>query len=393
MILKKLFFALIPLSFIACKTHSKTSISGKVEEGIQTIYLSRLEPQEIIRLDTMDVSSGEFSFEIENIDMGFYMIETDDGYRLPLFVKPGEKIDLSIRGRGNTRNYTVKGSDESERIIKITNVVTDAMVKIDSINTVNQTYRDSASFLTIRLQLDSAFENIVQDSRKAMKALIEEKSGSMANLFVFPQSIGNFQLVSPEENMKYYEIVLTGLEENYPDNKHTENFKERVKKLKETLAVNKWLEEAKNKFVPGAPMSEIELPGPDGIIHKLSSLRGKVVLVDFWAAWCRPCRAENPNLVRMYNRYKSKDFDVYSVSLDGLPQQLTPKDDWQRAINDDGLVWPNHGSELKGWNSSVVRQFGFSGIPYTILVDRDGNIIAVNLVGLQLEAKLKEVLG
>ena len=82
-----------------------------------------------------------------------------------------------------------------------------------------------------------------------------------------------------------------------------------------------------------------------------------------------------------------------SVSLDGLPQQPNPKEDWTKAISDDGLSWENHVSDLQGWNSAVVRQFGFTGIPFTVLVDRDGNIIATELRGPQLEAKLKEVLG
>ncbi|MGB0176745.1 MAG: TlpA family protein disulfide reductase, partial [Owenweeksia sp.] len=176
-------------------------------------------------------------------------------------------------------------------------------------------------------------------------------------------------------------------------NAHVANFEDRVTKLKEAVAVEAEMNRVRESLAPGKPVPNIAMTGPDGTTHNLADLRGKVVLVDFWAGWCRPCRAENPNLVRMYNEYKGKGFEVFSVSLDGLPQQPNPKEDWTKAIEDDGLLWKNHVSDLQGWNSSVVRQFGFMSIPYTILVDREGNIIATELRGPQLEAKLKEVLG
>jgi len=131
---------------------------------------------------------------------------------------------------------------------------------------------------------------------------------------------------------------------------------------------------------------EISLPAPDGKIVTLSSLKGKYVLIDFWASWCPPCRRENPNVVRMYDQYKDKSFEIYGVSLDGS------KEKWEEAIKADGLPWI-HVSDLGGWNSSVVPQFSISGIPHTILLDKEGRIIAKDLRGESLEAKLKEVIG
>ena len=136
---------------------------------------------------------------------------------------------------------------------------------------------------------------------------------------------------------------------------------------------------------------EISLPSPSGEIKNLSSLRGKVVLIDFWASWCRPCRMENPNVVKAYNKYNKKGFEVFSVSLDGMPQQANPKQDWINAIKNDGLIWENHVSDLKGWGSEVLPVFQFQGIPYTLLVDREGKIIGENLRGNALENKLAEI--
>jgi thiol-disulfide isomerase/thioredoxin len=131
---------------------------------------------------------------------------------------------------------------------------------------------------------------------------------------------------------------------------------------------------------------EISLETPEGEILNLTDLRGKYVLIDFWASWCGPCRMENPNVVRVYNEYKDKNFDIFSVSLD------QDKGKWQKAIIADGLSWKNHVSDLKGWGSVVVQSYGIKGIPHTVLIDPDGKIVATNLRGDMLERKLKEVL-
>lgn len=137
----------------------------------------------------------------------------------------------------------------------------------------------------------------------------------------------------------------------------------------------------------GKKAPEIALKSPQGKVIKLSSLKGKYVLIDFWASWCRPCRMENPNVVRLYKKYKDRGFTIYSVSLDQDAEA------WKRAIAADGLEWPNHVSDLLGWNSSMPGLYGFNGIPYTVLLDKEGNIIATGLRGPTLEQKLVELLG
>jgi len=130
---------------------------------------------------------------------------------------------------------------------------------------------------------------------------------------------------------------------------------------------------------------EIALNNPDGVELKLSSLKGKYVLIDFWASWCGPCRRENPTVVRLYNKYKDKGFTVFSVSLDDNQEA------WKGAIEADGLVWPNHVSDLLKWNSPLPQLYGFSGIPHTVLLNTEGNIIGVGLRGESLEQKLNEI--
>ncbi|MEM8583906.1 MAG: TlpA disulfide reductase family protein [Bacteroidota bacterium] len=157
----------------------------------------------------------------------------------------------------------------------------------------------------------------------------------------------------------------------------------------------------------GMAAPDIELYSPDSTLFKLSDLQGQVVLLDFWASWCGPCRRENPNVVDVYNRYKDRGFTVYSVSLDGLDprrsggltaeqrerQTDSHRQRWVSAIEADGLAWPTHVSELRKWNSEAAQTYGVRGIPKTFLIDREGRIAAVNLRGAEaIEQALQRVL-
>jgi peroxiredoxin len=136
----------------------------------------------------------------------------------------------------------------------------------------------------------------------------------------------------------------------------------------------------------GKPAPDIVLPNPEGTNMTLSSLKGKVVLLDFWASWCRPCRANNPEVVSLYNQYKNQGFTVFSVSLD------QNKEAWVKAIKDDKLSWPYHVSELRQWQGRYNEIYGIDAIPRTFLIDKNGIIVAINLQGDQLKNKVAELL-
>lgn len=156
------------------------------------------------------------------------------------------------------------------------------------------------------------------------------------------------------------------------------------------------------------PAPDIKLPSPNGKEYSLADLKGKVVLLDFWASWCRPCRMENPNVVKVYNSYKDKGFTVFSVSLDGIDSRMeqmmagdaaklnearaneTKK--WKDAIAQDGLIWDTHVSDLKKWECAPARQYGVSSIPRTFMIDKEGRIAATGLRGEQVEETLKKLL-
>ena len=158
----------------------------------------------------------------------------------------------------------------------------------------------------------------------------------------------------------------------------------------------------------GQPAPDITLPSPNGKEYSLSDLKGNIVLLDFWASWCGPCRRENPNVVRVYDQYKSQGFTVFSVSLDGIDSRTrsrfgdeqaasqyldNQKQRWVEAIKQDNLKWEYHVSDLQKWESAPAAQYGVRSIPRTFLIDRDGKIAAVNLRGAeQIERESKKLL-
>lgn len=184
----------------------------------------------------------------------------------------------------------------------------------------------------------------------------------------------------PKENVEILRKMADSYQKNYSNSPLTKSFLQQVTQIES--GYNEY--EILKTGVKPAP--ELSMKTPEDKEIKLSSLRGKIVLIDFWASWCAPCRRENPNVVKLYNKYKNKGFTIYSVSLD------TDESSWVNAIEQDGLIWPNHVSDLMGWKSFVVKLYGFEGIPHTVLVGKDGNIIDVGLRGKALEDKLAELL-
>ncbi|HLI93554.1 MAG TPA: TlpA disulfide reductase family protein [Puia sp.] len=178
-----------------------------------------------------------------------------------------------------------------------------------------------------------------------------------------------------------FETMLNDLAKKYPDNAAIKDLKQRYDQEAAQLAQ----EQSEEADWKGKQAPDLSLPDMNGHPVSISSFRGKYLLVDFWASWCMPCRAENPNVVRAHNEFKGKNFAILGVSLD------KDKADWQKAVQQDGLDWTQV-SDLKYWNSKAVETFKFEGIPFNVLIDPQGKVIATALRGPDLENELKDVL-
>lgn len=246
----------------------------------------------------------------------------------------------------------------------------------------------------------SAFERLVNESNQEGRAVYTQSQNVISGIVQQYQTLFNRE--SEKNNKKLQDLLLANKEDiavlmfldNFPREKYAALHNEVVMALyakypDHQLVKEKYAVETSPATATsiGAIAPDLAFPDPDGNIRKLSDLRGKVVLLDFWASWCRPCRGENPHVVAMYQKYHDKGFEVFSVSLD------RDKESWKRAIAADGLVWPNHVSDLKYWSSEAARTYGVSSIPSTFLLDQNGRIIAKNLRGEALSNALKQLFG
>lgn len=187
--------------------------------------------------------------------------------------------------------------------------------------------------------------------------------------------------INIEQDFASYEKLVVPLYQSFSQSAIVQNMYKNYLATKEAR-------DAANPFARGKLVPDFEEFKTDGKKKmKLSDLRGQVVLLDFWASWCGPCRAENPNVVKNYQKYKDAGFTVMSVSLD------SNKDKWLAAISADQLAWPNHVSDLGGWQSKAAKLYGVSSIPFTVLIDKEGRVIATNLRGTALEQTLEQIFG
>lgn len=337
----------------------------------ETVYLEKLANPNPVVVDSAVVDNqGNFEFKNYVPKIGFYRIKTSPQNFAMLVLDSSDKVEVIANIQDLSNTYKVNGSPESSLFMEYNTIIKKRDLRSDSLNKAFQAIMEVSKMDS--LKMDSLSKTFEGPYNAIIDAFNTEISAKIKNNVDKYASIMAIQSLEPDKFSELYLALDAGLTKKFPTDRNIIMFHEVIGKMLAT--------------VRGKEAPEIKLPSPDGTEIALSSLRGKVVLIDFWASWCGPCRREMPNVVNAYKKYKNKGFEIYGVSLD------KDKESWLQAIAKDGITWPQV-SDLQFWNSEVVRLYSIEGIPFTVLLDREGKIIAKNLRGAELDAKLAEVLN
>jgi peroxiredoxin len=364
------------------------TVSGTVKDAGEGEYIvlrqvrpGMLEPVDSVVPD----QEGKFSLRHKTPWPAFFMLSMGSDDFLTLLAAPGERISVEAKRSELASPMQIRGSEESSLMLAFRS---DHQEVIKELQQLTEVYNDSLGSPRLPLLMDSLDRRaaeLVSGLREKGTALLEENSSSMVAIWLLNQQVvPGKQLFEASREPELFYRVDSLLFDRYPEADLVIDLHRFVAGLRNSLAVSN---DADPRPAVGSLLPEIALPGPDGDTVRLSSTRGRIVLVDFWAAWCPPCREENPNLVALYDLYHSRGFDIYQVSLD------IRKEDWTEAIRKDRLGRWHHVSDLKYRDSEVVRSFGLSEIPSSFLLDREGRVLAVNLRGDALRKKVEELLG
>lgn len=389
---KTAILALIAAGIISCGDSSpenKFSVSGTIaNNNAKMVYLIEVpatSSQPVLVDSALIGKDGKFTLQTDKKESMLYALRLDKNmYPVVYVINDAEKIDLNItldkEKNQFAQRYEVKGSAASQFLKDFDSTFnTDLQgiyYNVIHIDSLRMTGAADSLLIPALAEHETKTNNIKSYSENAIS-----KANDPA-LLIFELGL----YLSAAEETRYgiqpfdnaqISTIINKAATQFPSHKGLEYVKR---------SLNEQAEKEMASLL-GKQAPDFSLPDVNGKEVKLSSFRGKYVLVDFWASWCGPCRQENPNVVKAYNQFKDKNFTILGVSLDREGQ----KDKWLKAIKDDGLTW-THVSDLKFWESNVVPLYHIEGIPYNVLVDPEGKIIAEGLRQQQLLTKLQEVL-
>jgi peroxiredoxin len=358
------------------QTHEATSqanpkanikIIGKLKKPQKGIMrLERFADGGFVKYDSVEVAGNQFELKVSVEEPDFFQLKVFDNQVIPLVLNPKEpNITIEIDYSPAEFGYEIQGSRDSQYYLALNQTFAGFRVQVSEL----QTQKQNASTDAEKSSIDQKYESLQKESVAKIKTMIDTIAPSVVALVATDG-------LDEEQEYEYLAKIAKVFKEKLPDSKYTKKFVNRIGVLAQQMEANKHL-------AIGNPAPEIDLENPTGTKVKLSSLKGKVVLIDFWASWCGPCRMENPNVVKIYDKYKSQGFEVYGVSLD---RERTA---WVKAIQADKLTWL-HVSDLKFWQSEAARTYQVQAIPQTYLIDKKGNILAKNLRGEDLAHKIAE---
>ena len=356
-------------------TTGTVTVSGKLIGGenmqmyFDEVFFNSFNPKEKATID----AEGNYKFELSGLDAGIYRLRAGAGSALLVF--DGSEKNVVMNGDLATINnlqYEITGSQPS----KLYHAIGQQMAQL----------AQSKQF-----------------TEKNVKEMVDTTSNALVASYWAYKAVPlnlTFRYPNPDDAIAVHEAAIQKLTKQYAGTRYVTDYVGDLGQIKAQLATQ--------KIRVGIEAPNISLKNPEGKTYSLHDLKGKVVLLDFWASWCRPCRMNNPEVVRIYNQYKSKGFTVFSVSLDGLDANTKrrfagnqasidnylaqERTKWISAIQQDNLTWDYHVSDLKKWDCEPAKAYGVSGIPKTFLLDKNGKIAAINARGKALENAVKELL-
>ncbi len=385
--MRKLFFYLILLiSIIGCNNSNKVKIEGTIPDAEgKYLILKNIVINTPLILDSVKIKkSGNFSFKIEVAEAGFYQLGFSDNNFSSLLLEPGENIKIKFSSPTLAEYYDITGSEGSSLIQELDFHLGNTVTKMDSITRVYKENIDNPGFDSLSIELNQSYEQLIKDQRTYSIGFVLGHLTSLASIKALYQKYDpSTYVLNDMKDLQYMKLVADSLAVYYPDSKDAMALKSDLDKgltnynLMRVQKMVKTGEESK---------LDISLPNQEGDTISLSSLKGKYVLLSFWASWSKESITENLDFKQLYKKYKSHGFEIYQVSFDN------EKEPWLKAIRFDELSWINV-SDLKYPNSNLVQLYNIKQIPSNYFVDKDGVIVARDLHGKALRIKLQQVFG
>ncbi|MBE0654214.1 MAG: AhpC/TSA family protein [Bacteroidales bacterium] len=385
--MKKIHILLLLFSmifFYSCSEKKNIKISGQITGGARKVlYLDYLKVNKTDPIDSVKISrDGSFSFSFHSPHPGIYLLRSESGKLINLLPHPGENLTITADYEEFSRNYTVAGSEESEYLRQLVSKIQDTRDKLTQLDNIygslpNVTEEQASEYITKR-------KNIIKDQRDYSIRFIIEHLNSLASIYALYQEIDKGQYVlSENRDIQYMKIVADSVSKAYPDVALVQSFVNDARKAEQRFYNLKSLSEKMGIAEVGIP--EIALPDPEGDTIKLSSLRGKTVLLYFWSTISKEGSALNPALKDIYNKNKSAGFEIYAVAIE------RSKEAWKRVLRFDELNWINV-SELTYPESEAAAFYNVKVIPSTFLINKEGDIVARDIHGPELQKWLDNML-